>query len=65
MEREIAGWRIRILATADSAEVLEKARHGLYSQFEFPRGLPIQLLIKHFTQIAELCRSRRESGPWL
>ena len=54
MEREIAGWRIELLATDLSSEVLEKARQGLYTQFEVQRGLPIQLLIKHFTQIGEL-----------
>ncbi len=34
--------------------MLEKARAGLYSQFEVQRGLPIQLLIKHFAQTGEL-----------
>ena len=51
---ELSGWRIELLATDLSGEVLEKARAGLYTQFEVQRGLPIQLLIKHFDQIGEL-----------
>ena len=54
MEREVLGWRIELVATDLANEVLEKARAGLYTQFEVQRGLPIQLLIKHFTQSGEL-----------
>jgi chemotaxis protein methyltransferase CheR len=49
------GWRIDLIATDFSAEMIGRAEDGLYSHFEVQRGLPIRRLVAHFTE---------ENGNW-
>ena len=50
------GWKIEIIATDISPSVLDRARQGVYSTFEVQRGLPIQMLVRHFEQVGETWR---------
>jgi chemotaxis protein methyltransferase CheR len=47
---ELSGWRLTLLTSDISRDMLNKAREGKYSQLEVNRGLPVTLLMKYFKQ---------------
>jgi chemotaxis protein methyltransferase CheR len=53
MAAQLNGWKIEIVGTDLSTEILNRAKEGMYSQFEVQRGLPITMLVKNFSQIGD------------
>lgn len=47
---------VEIIATDMCERLIDKARSGLYTQFEAQRGLPIRKLITHFERAGDLWR---------
>jgi chemotaxis protein methyltransferase CheR len=53
MAGQLSGWKIEIVGSDLSTEILNRAKEGTYSQFEVQRGLPITMLVKYFSQIGD------------
>ena len=70
MRASLGDRRVEIIGTDIAREQLARARDGLYSQFEVQRGLPMQMLVKHFRKeatgwrVAEAIRRMVEFREW-
>ena len=51
----LGGRSVEIVGTDIARDQLARAREGLYTQFEVQRGLPVQMLVRHF---------RKEDNNW-
>ena len=45
---ELGGWKVRLIASDLSTQILDKAREGIFNQTEVNRGLPLPMLLKYF-----------------
>lgn len=50
---KMPGWSFEIVGTDLAKKVVDKAKLGIYSQFEAQRGLPIQMLVKYFSALPD------------
>ena len=57
--KELAGRSFEIIGTDLSREQVERASAGLYTHFEVQRGLPVQMLVKHFDREDKSWRVKR------
>ena len=66
----IGGRRIEIIGTDLARDQVERARQGLYTQFEVQRGLPVQMLMRYlqkednFWRISEAIRAMVQYREW-
>lgn len=54
------GWTIDILGTDVSSEVIERARDGVYTQFEVQRGLGINEMVRWFEETGDGWRANEQ-----
>ncbi len=50
LEMGLKDWRISIVGTDLSEQILDRARQGRFMQIEVNRGLPVSYLVKYFTR---------------
>src|SRR5665213_755624 len=47
----LEGWKLRVIASDLSSQMLEKAQRGIFSQLEVNRGLSAAYMVKYFEQV--------------
>jgi chemotaxis protein methyltransferase CheR len=50
---KMQGWNFDIIATDLANKVVDKAKKGIYSQFEVQRGTPTMMLLKYFASLPD------------
>ena len=45
---DLGSWKVRLIASDLSTQILDKAREGIFNQTEVNRGLPLPMLLKYF-----------------
>jgi chemotaxis protein methyltransferase CheR len=60
MKQQLGSRPVEILGTDIAETALARAREAVYSQFEVQRGLPVQMLVRHFQKEGSAWRLRED-----